>query len=62
MYDGKSRHVSLTHEYMRKLIKDRIISLMFVRSSYNLADLFTKAFTRDLVKTTSRGMGLKLLE
>ena len=62
VYNEKSRHISLRHEYVRKLIKDGIISLMFVRSSYNLADPFTKPLTRDLVKTTSRGMGLKLLE
>ena len=62
VYNGKSRHISLRHEYVSKLIKDGIISLMFVRSSYNLADPFTKPLTRDLVKTTSRGMWLKLLE
>ena len=62
MYNVKSRHISLRHEYVRKLIKDGIISLTFVRSSYNLADPFTKPLTRDLVKTTSRGMRLKLLE
>ena len=62
MYNEKSGHTSLRHEYVRKLIKDGIISLTFARSSYNLADLFTKALTRDLLKTTSRGMGLKLLK
>ena len=62
VYNGKSRHISLRHEYVRKLIKDGIISLTYVRSSYNLADPFTKPLTRELVKTTSRGMGLKLLE
>ena len=50
VYNGKSRHISLRHEYVRKLIKDGIISLTFVRSSYNLADPFTKPLTRDLVK------------
>ena len=47
VYNGKSRHISLRHEYVRKLIKDGIISLMFVRSSYNLADLFTKPLTNE---------------
>ena len=31
VYNGKSRHISLRHEYMRKLIKARIISLTYVR-------------------------------
>ena len=62
VYNRKSRHISLRHEYVRKLIKDEIISLQFVRSIYNLADPFTKPFTRDLVKKSSRGMRFKLLE
>ena len=37
MDNKKSRHISLRHEYVRKLIEDGIISLTFVRSSYNLA-------------------------
>ena len=62
VFNRKSRHISLRHEYVRKLINDGIISLTFVRSSYNLADPFTKSLTRDLVKKFSRGMRLKLLE
>ena len=62
IYNGKSRHIGLRHDYVRKLIKDGIISLTYVRSSLNLADPFTKPLTRELVKSTSRGMGLKLIE
>uniref|UniRef100_A0A2N9H138 Reverse transcriptase Ty1/copia-type domain-containing protein n=1 Tax=Fagus sylvatica TaxID=28930 RepID=A0A2N9H138_FAGSY len=59
VYNGKSRHISLRHEYVRQLIVDRIITIVFVRSSKNLADPFTKGLSRDLVKSTSSGMGLK---
>lgn len=62
VYNGKSRHISLRYEYVRKLINSGIISLTYVKSAANLADPFTKPLTRDLVKSTSRGMGLKLLE
>ena len=41
VYNGKSRHMSLRHDYVRKLIKDGIISLLFVRTNVNLADPFT---------------------
>ena len=61
-YNGKSRHISIRHEYVNQLIHDGIISISFVRSSGNLADSFTKPLTRYLVRTTSRGMGLKLLK
>ena len=62
VYSEITRHKSIRHKYVRKLIKDGIISLTFVKSSHNLADPFTKPLTRDLVRSTSREMGLKILE
>ncbi|WJZ81323.1 hypothetical protein VitviT2T_001172 [Vitis vinifera] len=62
VYNGKSRHISIRHEYVRQLIQYGIISISFVRSSGNLADPFTKPLTRDLVRIKSRGMRLKLLK
>ena len=57
VYNGKSKHISV-----KQLIQYEIISISFVRSSGNLANSFTKPLTRDLVRTTTRGMGLKLLK
>lgn len=57
-----SRHIGLKDSFMRKLIKDEIISLKYIQTSYILADSFTKTLARDLVKTTSRCMRLELLE
>lgn len=59
VYNGKSRHISLRHEYVKQLIIDGIITIMYVRSSKNLVDPFTKGLSRDLVKSTFSGMGLK---
>jgi hypothetical protein len=59
VYNGKSRHISLRHEYVKHLIIDGIITIVYVQSSKNLADPFTKGLSRDLVKSTSSGMGLK---
>ena len=59
IYNGKSRHIGVRHSYVRQLISDRVIMVDFVRSGQNLADPLTKGLTRDLVKKTSRGMGLK---
>ena len=59
IYNGKSRHISLRHEYVRQLILDGIITIVYVRSSSNLADPFTKGLSQELVRVTSIGMGLK---
>lgn len=60
VYNGKSRHISLRHEYVKQLITDGVINVVYVRSNKNLADPLTKGLSRDLVKDTSNGMGLKL--
>ena len=47
VYNEKSRHISLSHD---------------VKSSEKLANLFLKPLARDTVRSTSRGIGLKLLD
>jgi hypothetical protein len=50
IYNGKSRHINLRHEYTRQLISDGIIIIVYVRSCNNLEDHFTKSLSRDLVR------------
>ena len=47
IYNGKFRHISLRHDYVRK-IKDGINSFTYVKSSEKLADSFTKSLAWDL--------------
>lgn len=49
MYNGKSRHKGLRHDYIRQLIESRTISIVYVRSNNNLADPLAKAVSRDVV-------------
>ena len=58
-YNGKSRHISLRHEYVRHLIQDSVITIVYVKTNKNLADPFTKPLAREVVKMTSSEMGLK---
>ena len=59
IYNGKSRHISLRHEYVRQLITNGIKTITYVRSCKNLADPFTKALARDLVRSTVVEMDLQ---
>ena len=59
MYNGKSRHIGLGHDYIRQLIEFGTISIVYVRSINNLVDPLTKAVSRDMVGVTAIGMGLK---
>ena len=57
MYNDKSRYVGLRHSLVRDLITNGVITIDFVRSKENLADLLTKELTRKAVVQTSKGMG-----
>ncbi|GKC58374.1 zinc finger, CCHC-type containing protein [Tanacetum coccineum] len=59
MYNGKSRHLGVRHIMIKELIMNGVISIEFVWSQQNLADHLTKGLTRDLVKKSVIGMGLK---
>nr|GFA60692.1 zinc finger, CCHC-type [Tanacetum cinerariifolium] len=58
-YNGKSRHLGVTHSMIRALIMNGVIFVEFVRTQLNLADHLTKGLTRDLVRKAAIGMGLK---
>ncbi|GKA74544.1 zinc finger, CCHC-type containing protein [Tanacetum coccineum] len=62
MYNGKSRHLGVSHIMIRELIMNGVVSIEFVRSQQNLADHLTKGLTRDLVIKSAKGMGLKSKE
>ena len=59
MYNGKSRHIRRRHNTIRQLILTRVISVDYVKSKDNIADLLTKGLNIELVEKSSRGMGLK---
>ena len=59
IYNGKSRHISLRHEYIRPLLFDGIITVFYVRSSKNLANPLTKGLSRDMIKSTTSAKGLR---
>ena len=50
VYNGKSRHIGLRHNYVRQLLENGTIKVVFVKSSKNLANPLTKPLTRHFVE------------
>ncbi|GJR87319.1 zinc finger, CCHC-type containing protein [Tanacetum coccineum] len=48
VYNGKSRHISLRHAYIKELISNGIITTEYIRSCKNLADPFIKGLPLEL--------------
>ena len=59
IYNGKSRHIRCRHNTVKQLLLNGIISIDFVSSKDNLADLFTKGLSGERINYASRGIGLK---
>ena len=58
MHYGKSRHIRHRHNTIRQLLSIEVISLDYVKSKENIANLLTKWLNRELVEKSSKGMGL----
>ena len=59
MYNGKNRHIRRRHNTVRQLLSTGIITIDYVKSKDNIADPLTKGLSREVVKKSSIGMGLK---
>lgn len=55
----KSRHISSKHAYIRELVTNGIISLVYVRSSKNMTNPLIKSSNRDGVQMYCEGTKLK---
>ena len=59
-YNGKSIHICRRHNTIKQLHSTGVISIDYVKSKDNIADLLTKGLNKELVEKSSKGMRLKL--
>ena len=59
MYNGKSRHIRRRHNTIKQQLSTGVISIDYVKSKDNIADLLTKGLNGGLVEKSSKGMRLK---
>ena len=58
VYNGKTRHISLTHDLVKKLITKGVITFDCVNTKFNLADNFKKVLPRNSIDYASIGIEL----
>jgi hypothetical protein len=54
-----SRHIKKRLKSVRKIRNSRVITLDYIHTEKNLADLFTKRLSRNVIDATSKEMGLR---
>nr|GEZ84621.1 retrovirus-related Pol polyprotein from transposon TNT 1-94 [Tanacetum cinerariifolium] len=58
---SRTKHIDVRYHFIKKKVEKGIIELFFFRTEYLLADLFTKALSKDRFKYFVRRLGMRCL-
>nr|GEX45007.1 retrovirus-related Pol polyprotein from transposon TNT 1-94 [Tanacetum cinerariifolium] len=58
---SRTKHIHTRHYFIKEQVENGIIELYFVRTEYQLADMFTKALPEDRFKYLVRQIGMRCL-
>nr|GEW84058.1 ribonuclease H [Tanacetum cinerariifolium] len=58
---SRTKHIHTRYHFMKEQVENGIIELYFVRTEYQLADMFTKALPEDRFKYLVRRIGMRCL-
>nr|GEY92340.1 hypothetical protein [Tanacetum cinerariifolium] len=59
--NSRSKHIDIWHHYIREQVDKGVAELYFVRTEYQLADIFTKAFPRVRFELIRPRLGMRSL-
>nr|GFC34328.1 retrovirus-related Pol polyprotein from transposon TNT 1-94 [Tanacetum cinerariifolium] len=58
---SRTKHIDVRYHFIKQKVKKGIVEQFFVRTEYQLADLFTKALPVERFKYLVRQLGMKCL-
>nr|GEX02875.1 retrovirus-related Pol polyprotein from transposon TNT 1-94 [Tanacetum cinerariifolium] len=61
IHHSHTKHIHTWYHFIKKHVENGIIKLYFVRTEYQLADMFTKALPEDRFKYLVRRIGMRCL-
>ncbi|GJY35419.1 hypothetical protein Tco_0420797 [Tanacetum coccineum] len=53
---SRSKHIDIRHHFIREQVENGLVELYFMRTEYQLADIFTKACPENDLNSFSRGL------
>ena len=59
---SRAKHIDIRHHFIKEQVEKGVVELYFVRSEYQLADIFTKALPRERFEFILPRLGLKSLQ
>ena len=51
MFHARTKHIEIQYHYVRELIEDGVVELVYCPTQENGADIFTKALGKDLLQS-----------
>ncbi|GJU87239.1 retrovirus-related pol polyprotein from transposon TNT 1-94 [Tanacetum coccineum] len=58
----RSKHIDIRHHFIREQVEKGVVELYFVRTEYQLADIFTKALPRERFEFILPRLGMKSMK
>ncbi|GKA17202.1 retrovirus-related pol polyprotein from transposon TNT 1-94 [Tanacetum coccineum] len=59
---SRSKHIDIRHHFIREQVKKGVVELYFMRTEYQLADIFTKALPRERFEFILPRLGMKCMK
>ncbi|GKE97521.1 hypothetical protein Tco_0020872 [Tanacetum coccineum] len=59
---SRSKHIDIRHHFIREQVENGVVELYFVRTKYQLVDIFTKALLRERFKFILPRLGMKCMK
>ncbi|GKE80907.1 hypothetical protein Tco_1550907 [Tanacetum coccineum] len=56
---SRSKHIDIKYHFIKEQVENGVIELYFVRTKYQLADIFTKALCRDIIEFLIDKLGMR---
>nr|GEW55595.1 hypothetical protein [Tanacetum cinerariifolium] len=61
VHHSRTKHINVRYHFIKEKVEKGIVELFFVRTEYQLADLFTKALPEERFKYLVRRLGMRCL-
>nr|GEY14738.1 Gag-Pol polyprotein [Tanacetum cinerariifolium] len=57
----RSKHINIRHHFIREKVENDVVELYFVKTDYQVADIFTKALPRERFEFLLSRLGMKMV-
>ncbi|GJW30144.1 hypothetical protein Tco_0047019 [Tanacetum coccineum] len=58
---SRSKHIDIRHHFIKEQVENRVVELYFVRTEYQLANIFTKPLARERLEFLINKLGMRIM-